>query len=138
MVHTAPFFSIRIIEFSPFDFFNFMATAEQALLEYGRVDKTAPGLVRRRLVAAVIYCRNMISGSALSGTRRHCALSSASKRQTSPPFDISRSSPRSSRHMVGANAVTAGSQCGLRNTAKLSAAASVLVRVRPQIGWPLL
>jgi hypothetical protein len=39
MVHTAPFFSIRIIEFSPFDFFNFMATAEQALLEYGCVDK---------------------------------------------------------------------------------------------------
>jgi hypothetical protein len=39
----------------------------------------------------------MISGSALSGTRRHCALSSASncalssasKRQVSPPADIS-------------------------------------------------
>src|SRR5712671_364285 len=83
------------------------------------------------------YCRTMISGSALSGTRRHCALSSASKRQTSPPADISNNPPRSNRHIVGANAAIAGSQRGLRNTWKLSAVASVLVKVRPQIDWPL-
>ena len=83
------------------------------------------------------YCRSIISGSALSGTRRHCALSSASKRQTSPFSDISNNPPRSSRQTAGANAVTAGSQRGLRKTAKLSGVASVLVRVRPQIDWPL-
>src|SRR5260370_19586219 len=79
------------------------------------------------------YCLTMISGSALSGTRRHCALSSASKRQTSLLADISSNSPRSSRHTVGAKAATAGSQRGLRKTAKLYGVASVLVRVRPQI-----
>ena len=36
------------------------------------------------------YCpRIMIRGSALSGTRRHCALSSASNCQVSPLADIS-------------------------------------------------
>ena len=37
-----------------------------------------------------------------------------------------------SRHIVGAKAVTAGSQRGLRKTWKLSGVASVLVSVRPQ------
>jgi hypothetical protein len=45
--------------------------------------------------------------------------------------------PRSSRHWVGANAATAGSHFGLRNTWKLSWSASVLVSVRPQIATPL-
>lgn len=36
------------------------------------------------------YCRIMISPSALSGTRRHCALSSASNCQVSPLFDVRR------------------------------------------------
>src|SRR5271169_5597515 len=85
----------------------------------------------------VNYCRSMISGSAVSGTSRHCALSSAWKCQTSPFADINISSPRSSRHIVGLKASTAGSQRGLRNTWKLSAVASVLVRVRPQTGRPL-
>src|SRR5260370_954020 len=88
------------------------------------------------------YCLTMISGSALSGTRRHCALSSASKRQTSPFADISSNSPRSSRHTVGAKAVTAGSQRGLRKTAKLSGVPSVLVRAStarplPRTGHPV-
>jgi hypothetical protein len=83
------------------------------------------------------YCRDMISGSTLSGVRRHCALSSASKRQTSPAADISNSTPRSSRHTVGAKAVTAGSQRGFKNTWKLSGVASVLVSVSPQTVRPL-
>jgi len=62
----------------------------------------------------------MIKGSALSGTKRHWALSSASKRQTSPLADISSNSPRSSLHCVGANEEIAGSHFGLRKTWKLS------------------
>ena len=62
------------------------------------------------------YCRSRISGSAVSGTRRHWALSSASKCQVSPPADSNSSSPRSSRHMVGAKLATTGSQRGLRKT----------------------
>ncbi len=69
-----------------------------------------------------IYCRSMISGSALSGTRRHWALSSASNCQVSPLADINTIWPRSSRHCVGANAATAGSHFGFRKTWKLSPA----------------
>src|SRR6185436_16445024 len=84
------------------------------------------------------YCpRSMTRPSALSGTRRHCALSSASNCQVSPVFDIRMIWPRSSRHCVGPNAATAGSHFGLRNTWKLSEPASVLVSVKPQIGRPL-
>ena len=64
--------------------------------------------------------RIMIRGSALSGTRRHCALSSASNCQVSPLADIRIIWPRSSRHWFGANAATAGSHFGFRNTWKLS------------------
>ena len=63
------------------------------------------------------HCRSMISGSALSGTSRHCALSSASKRQVSPLSDISMIWPRSSRHCFGAKAATAGSHFGFSPTA---------------------
>ncbi len=79
----------------------------------------------------------MIRGSAVSGTRRHCALSSASNCQVSPLADISSICPRSSRHWFGAKAATAGSHFGFKNTWKLSPVASVLVSVRPQIVWPL-
>src|SRR5205814_2308148 len=85
----------------------------------------------------IYWPRSMISGSALSGTFRHCALSSASNCQVSPPCDINSIWPCSSRHCVGAKAATAGSHFGLRKTWKLSWPASVLVRVRPQIDSPL-
>src|ERR1700680_2827116 len=62
------------------------------------------------------YCRTVISGSALSGTRRHCALSSASKSQVSPPAEVSSIWPCSSRHCLGEKAAIAGSHFGLRNT----------------------
>jgi hypothetical protein len=78
----------------------------------------------------------MISGSAVSGTRRHCALSSASNCQVSPLCDINSIWPCSSRHCVGAKAATAGSHFGFRKTWKLSPPASVLVSVRPQIARP--
>src|SRR5206468_3729480 len=87
------------------------------------------GRVRRKH-----YCLNMINGSALSGTRRHWALSSASKCQVSPPAATRSSSPRSSRHIVGAKAATAGSHFGFKNTWKLSASASVLVSAAAQAG----
>src|SRR6185437_3412196 len=83
------------------------------------------------------YCRSMIRGSVLSGTRRHWALSSASNVHVSPLADCRRIWPWSSRHCVGAKAVTVGSHFGFRKTWKLSWPASVLVRVRPQIDWPL-
>src|SRR6266700_3185259 len=72
------------------------------------------------IAKAVLYCRSMIRGSAESGTSRHCALSSASKCQMLPLSDISSIWPCSSRHCVGANAVTAGSHFGFRKTWKLS------------------
>src|SRR5262249_50932748 len=84
-----------------------------------------------------IYCRRMISGSALSGTSRHFALSLGSNRQVSPLSDIRMIWPRSSRHWLGAKAATAGSHFGFKNTWKLSLPASVLVSVSPQTTLPL-
>src|SRR5579859_998264 len=83
------------------------------------------------------YCRIISKGSVLSGTSRHCALSSASNCQVSPLSDISSIWPCSSRQRFGAKAVTTVSHFGFRKTWKLSWPASVLVSVRPQIIWPL-
>src|SRR5207248_662049 len=55
----------------------------------------------------IYWPRSMISGSALSGTFRHCALSSASNCQVSPPCDINSIWPYSSHHSVGAKAAIA-------------------------------
>ena len=50
-------------------------------LRFHEVGQDASAAIRFR---TAYCCRTMISGSALSGTRRHCALSSASNCQVSP------------------------------------------------------
>src|SRR5438045_4061256 len=76
----------------------------------------ARALTESGLPQARRYCFTSTNGSAVSGTRRHCALSSASKCQTSPLGDMNNNSPRSSRHTSGLKLTIDGSQRGFRNS----------------------